>query len=324
MKQGKARKLFPLPSTRNLVFVKNPIRPKRRAPKVSKGRSESPLVASAEAKSSAKQGKARRVFPQPSTRILVFVTNPIRSKRRAPKVSKGRAESPLVASAEAKPSAKQGKARRVFPLPSTRNLVFVKNPIRPKRRAPKVSKGRSESPLVASAEAKPSAKQRKARRVFPQPSTRNLVFVTNPIRSKRRAPKVSKGRSESPLFASAEAKLSAKQRKARKVFPLPSTRSQFLVGGFVRLRADEVLSITGKYPKGAGGGQRVHVSWPPPDPPLLSYSAPLASQGRAQLGSRPSLGGPLSPSAQSIPPPAVGRRFIPGVVARYRHGRDTL
>ena len=230
----------------------------------------------------------------------------------------------MVASAEAKPSAKQGKARRVFPQPSTRIPVFVKNPIRSKRRAPKVSKGRAESPLVASAEAKPSAKQGKARRVFPLPSTRNLFFVKNPIRSKRRAPKVSKGRAESPLVASAEAKSSAKQRKARKVFPLPSTRSQFLVGGFVRLRADEVLSITGKYPKGAGGGQRVHGTWPPPDPPLLSYSAPLASQGRAQRGSHPFPGGPLSPSAQSIPPPAVGRRFIPGVMARNRCGRDAL
>ena len=94
--------------------------------------------------------------------------------------------------------------------------------------------------------------------------------------------------------------------------------------GFVRLRADEVLSITGKYPKGAGGGQRVHVSWPPPDPPLLSNSAPLASQGRAQRSSHPFPGGPLSPSAQSIPPPAPGRRFIPGVMARDCHGRDTL
>ena len=80
----------------------------------------------------------------------------------------------------------------------------------------------------------------------------------------------------------------------------------------------------GKYPKGAGGGQRVHVSWPPPDPPLLSYSAPLASQGRAQLGSRPSLGGPLSPSAQLIPPPAPWRRPILGAMARCRHGRNTL
>ena len=105
---------------------------------------------------------------------------------------------------------------------------------------------------------------------------------------------------------------------------MPPTRNLFLVRGFVRLRADEVLSITGKYPKGAGGGQRVHVSWPPPDPPLLSYSAPLASQGRAQLGSHPSLGGPLSPSAQLIPPPAPGRRSIPGVMARGRHSKTIL
>ena len=137
------------------------------------------------------------------------------------------------------------------------------------------------------------------------------VFFAPPLCCK--GPKVSKGRAESPLVASAETKSPKKQEKARKRFPLPPTRNLFLVGGFVRLRADEVLSHTGKYPKGAGGGQRVHVSWPPPDPPLLSYSAPLASQGRAQLGSRPSLGGPLSPSAQLIPPPAFGRRSILGV-----------
>ena len=64
---------------------------------------------------------------------------------------------------------------------------------------------------------------------------------------------------------------------------------------------------------GTGGGQRVHAAWPPPDPPLLSGSAPLASQGRAQLGSRPSLGGPLSPTAQLIPPPAPRHRIILGV-----------
>ena len=140
----------------------------------------------------------------------------------------------------------------------------------------------------------------------------------------RWAPKGSRGRAESPLVASAEAKPSAKQKKQGSSFSLPPTRNLFLVGGFVRLRADEVLSHTGKYPKGAGGGQRVHVSWPPPDPPLLRNSAPLASQGRAQLGSRPSLGGPLSPSAQLIPPPAPGRRSIPGVMARGRYGSNTL
>ena len=77
-----------------------------------------------------------------------------------PKVSKGRAESPLVASAEAKPCETE-KARRPFSLPSTRNPFLVETPICIKRWAPKVSKGRSESPLVASAEAKSSAKQKK-------------------------------------------------------------------------------------------------------------------------------------------------------------------
>ena len=55
-------------------------------------------------------GKSKEgLSPVPSTRILVFVTNPIRSKRRAPKVSKGRSESPLVASAEAKSPEKRKK-----------------------------------------------------------------------------------------------------------------------------------------------------------------------------------------------------------------------
>ena len=181
-----------------------------------------------------------------------------------------------------------------------------------------------EAPLVASAEAKPSPKQKRQGRSFPLPSTRNLFICSVSAPTDRGAPKGSRGRSESPLVASAEAKPSAKQKKQDRLFLLPSTRNLFLVRGFVRLRADEVLSHTGKYPKGAGGGQRVHVSWPPPDPPLLRNSAPLASQGRAQLALHPSLGGPLSPSAQLIPPPAPGRRFIPGVMARDCHGRDTL
>ena len=179
--------------------------------------------------------------------------------------------------------------------------------------------------LVASAEARSAVIREKEGRPFPLPSTRNQFLVGGFAHSQRDGPpKGSRGRSESPLVASAEAKSSVIREKEGRSFPLPSTRNQFLVGGFVRLRADEVLSITGKYPKGAGGGQRVHVSWPPPDPPLLSSSAPLASQGRAQLGSRPSLGGPLSPSAQLIPPPAPPRRFILGVSARDHYGRNTL
>ena len=172
----------------------------------------------------------------PSTRNPFLVENPIRIKRWAPKVSKGRSESPLVASAEAKPCETE-KARRLFSLPSTRNPFLVENPIRIKRWAPKVSKGRSESPLVASAEAKPCETE-KARRPFSLPSTRNPFLVETPIRLKRWAPKVSKGRSESPLVASAEAKSSAKQKRARNPFslaihkkPVPCERFRPPAGG---------------------------------------------------------------------------------------------
>ena len=103
---------------------------------------------------------------------------------------------------------------------------------------PKVSKGRSESPLVASAEAKSSAKQKRARNPFSLPSTRNPFLVENPIRIKRWAPKVSKGRAESPLVASAEAKSSAKQKRARNPFslaihkePVPCERFRPPAGG---------------------------------------------------------------------------------------------
>ena len=208
-----------------------------------------------------------------------------------PKGSRGRSESPLVASAEAKSSV-MGKGS------FTRNQFLVGvSPTHKGMGPPKGSRGRSESPLVASVEAKSSVIWEKEGRPFPLPSTRNQFLVEGITHSQRDGPpKGSRGRSESPLVASAEAKSSVIRKSKKGPFPLPSTRNQFLVEGFVRLRANEVLSITGKYPKGAGGGQRVHVSWPPPDPPLLSYNAPLASQGRAQLGSRPSLGGPLSPS----------------------------
>ena len=101
---------------------------------------------------------------------------------------------------------------------------------------------------------------------------------------------------------------------------MPPTRKSVSCGRFrPPAGGTRYFPRAGKYPKGAGGGQRVHGTWPPPDPPLLSYSAPLASQGRAQRGSHPFPGGPLSPSAQSIPPPAPRRRSILGVSARGRH-----
>ena len=154
----------------------------------------------------------------------------------------------------------------------------------------------SESPPGRLRRGETLPKTEKAKKAFPLPSTRNLFICSVSALTDRGAPKGSRGRSESPPGHLRRGETLPKTEKGRKAFPLPSTRNLFLVGGFVRLRADEVLSITGKYPKGAGGGQRVHAAWPPPDPPLLSSSAPLASQGRAQLGSRPFPGGPLSPS----------------------------
>ena len=155
----------------------------------------------------------------PCTRNL-FLAVPIRFNGWSPKVSKGRSESPLVASAEAKSLAKQKEARKLLPLPCTRNL-FLAVPIRFNRWSPKVSKGRPESPLVASAEAKSSAKQKEARKLLPLPCTRNL-FLAAPIRFNGWSPKVSKGRPESPLVASAEAKPSAKQKKESKLLSLAS------------------------------------------------------------------------------------------------------
>ena len=212
-------------------------------------------------------------------------------------VAEGRALCFLVASAEAKPFVIREKEERLFPLPSTRNQFLVESITHSQRDGPpKGSRGRAESPLVASAEAKFSVIREKEGRPFPLPSTRNQFLVEGITHSQRDGPPEGvQGAIGKPPGRLRRGEILCATGKGR-LFPLPSTRNQFLVGGFVRLRADEVLSITGKYPKGAGGGQRVHGTWPPPDPPLLRNNAPLASQGRAQLGSRPSLGGPLSPS----------------------------
>ena len=102
-------------------------------------------------------------------------------------------------------------------------------------------------------------------------------------------PKVSKGRSESPLVASAEAKSSAKQKRARNPFSLPSTRNLFLVRGFARLRADEVLSPRGKVPKGRRGRPKGACGVAAPGPPVakIQCAASLAGARPARFTSVP-------------------------------------
>ncbi len=236
----------------------------------------------------------------------------------------GERKAPLVASAEAKLFVKQGKARRVFPLPSTRNLVFVKNPIRPKRRAPKVSKGRPESPLVASAEAKPFVKQGKARKVFPLPSTRILVFVTNPIRSKRRAPKVSKGRSESPLVASAEAKPSAKQRKARKLFFLAFHKGSVSCGRFRPPAGGRGTFHHWKVPKGCRGRPKGAGLLAAPGPPGAKQQCTASLAGARPAGFTSVPGRATVAFGAADPSPGSPAPDYPWSVGKGRCGRTTL
>ena len=137
-------------------------------------------------------------------------------------------------------------------MPPTKNPFFVDPPSVSKGGTPKVSKGRPESPLVASAEAKLLAKQKKARRGFPLPPTKNPFFVA-PIPLKGWNPEGFQRAIGKPFGRLRRGETLSETKKARRGFPLPSTRNQFLVRGFVRLRADEVLSPRGKVPKGRRG-----------------------------------------------------------------------
>ena len=155
---------------------------------------------------------------------------------------------------------------------------------------PKVSKGRSESPLVASAEAKPSSKKGP----FPCLPQKSCSFC---LPFAARGPEGFQRATGKPFGRLRRGETLCETGKSKKaLFPCLPQGISFLWEVSPACGRTRYFPRAGKYPKGAGGGQRVHVSWPPPDPPLLRNSAPLASQGRAQLGSRPSLGGPLSPS----------------------------
>ena len=132
--------------------------------------------------------------------------------------------------------------------------------------------------------------------------------------------------------------------KKVKLFPLPPTRNLFLVGGFARLRADEVLSPRGKVPKGRRGRPKGACGVASPGPPVAKEqcTASLAGARPARFTSVPGRAtvaykvgfhfvkakSPRDPRirlwrkrglAQLIPPPAFGRRVIPGVPARGRH-----
>ena len=61
-----------------------------------------------------------------------------------------------------------------------------------------------------------------------------------------------------------------------------------------------------------------------PGPPVAKQQCTASRAGARPAGLTAYLGGPLSPSAQSIPPPVRWRRLILGVMARSRCHKDTL
>ena len=100
-----------------------------------------------------------------------------------------------------------------------------------------------------------------------------------------------------------------------------SARKRFLVGGFVRLRADEVLSHTGKYPKGAGGGQRVHVCMAAPGPPVAKLQC-TASLAGARLAGFTSVPGRAAVAFGAVDP--LPRRLSAGLSLESWQGTVTV
>ena len=65
---------------------------------------------------------------------------------------------------------------------------------------------------------------------------------------------------------------------------MPSTRNLFLVGGFVRLRADEVLSPRGKVPKGRRGRPKGACLVAAPGPPVAKLQCTASLAGARPAG----------------------------------------
>ena len=114
------------------------------------------------------------------------------------------------------------------------------------------------------------------------------------------APKGSRGRSESFLVASAEAKSFVIWEKKGRPFFLPSTSSLFLwevSSACGRTRYFPSLESTQR----CRGRPKVHGTWPPRTP-VAKQQCAASLAGRAQRSSHPVPGRLLPPSAQSIPP----------------------
>ena len=136
-------------------------------------------------------------------------------------------------------------------------------------------------------------------------------------------PKGSRGRAESPLVASAEAKSFTKQKKQGSIFPLPPTRNLFLVGGFVRLRADEVLSPRGKVPKGRRGRPKGACGVAAPGPPVAKEQCTASLAGARPAGFTSVPGRATVAFGAADPSPGSSAPVYPWSVGKGVHYRVT-
>ena len=132
---------------------------------------------------------------------------------------------------------------------------------------PKVSKGRSESPLVASAEAKPCETE-KARMHLSLATHKKSISCRKPYPHQEVGPEGFQRASGKPFGRLRRGEILRNRKEQGTPFPLPSTRNLFLVRGFARLRADEVLSPRGKVPKGRRGRPKGACGVAAPGPPV--------------------------------------------------------
>ncbi len=119
-------------------------------------------------------------------------------------------------------------------------IYFMQHPPFAAKEPPKVSKGRPESPLVASAEAKPSAKQGKSKESLSLAIHKQSVPCSTPPFAAKVPRRFPKGDRKALWPPPQRRNPPRNVEKQGEPFPCPFTRKLFLVRGFVRLWADEV------------------------------------------------------------------------------------
>ena len=155
------------------------------------------------------------------------------------------------------------------------------------RPPPKESRGRPESPLVVSAEAKAPKKQKKESKALSLAIHKKSISCGSHSLQQGWPPKVSKGRSESPLVASAEAK--SPEKKRVKTLSFATHKKSVSCGRFRPPAGGRGTFPHGKVPKGCRGRPKGACLMAAPGPPVAKQqcAASLAGARPARFTSVP-------------------------------------